>query len=152
MKRRAWIAAAAVLVVGVAAVAVFAGGSRAPSGDLVIPKGEIGAEARFYPYKSGKVTMEVLALKAPDGTIRTALNTCQVCYGSGRGYYTQEGDVLVCNNCGNRFQARQVELIKGGCNPVPVTKEYKSETSETIVISKAFLDEASVLFRNWKKR
>jgi len=40
--------------------------------------------------------MEVLALKAKDRTIRTALNTCQVCYASGKGYYVQEGDVLVC--------------------------------------------------------
>lgn len=36
-------------------------------------------------------------------TIRTAFNTCQVCYSSGRGYYVQEGNVLVCQNCGNRF-------------------------------------------------
>ena len=33
--------------------------------------------------------LEVLAVKAPDGTIRTAFNTCQVCYGSGRGLYRQ---------------------------------------------------------------
>jgi len=35
--------------------------------------------------------MEVLAVKAPDGTIRTAMNTCKICYDSGAGYYVQEG-------------------------------------------------------------
>lgn len=28
--------------------------------------------------------------------IRTAFNTCQVCYSSGKGYYVQSGNVLVC--------------------------------------------------------
>ena len=53
--------------------------------------------------------MVVLAFKASDDTIRTALNTCQVCYDSGRGYYVQEGDKLICQNCGNQFEADQVE-------------------------------------------
>ena len=45
--------------------------------------------------------MEIVAVKALDGSIRTAFNTCQVCYNSGRGYYQQEGNELVCQNCGN---------------------------------------------------
>ena len=61
-----------------------------------------------------------------------AFNTCQVCYDSGRGYYVQEGDVLVCQNCGNRFSAEQVELIKGGCNPVPIDSENKTDDGTTI--------------------
>ncbi|MCX7039609.1 MAG: Fe-S-containing protein, partial [Spirochaetes bacterium] len=93
-----------------------------------------------------------LAVRAPDATIRTALNTCQICYSSGRGFYTQQGDVLVCNNCGNRFKVSQVERIKGGCNPVPITGEWKTEEADFIVISKAFLEQAKPLFLNWKKR
>jgi hypothetical protein len=134
------------------ASAAFAGATLMPNGDLRIPKNEIGAEAKFYPYKAGSVAMEVLALKAPDGTYRTAFNTCQVCYASGRGYYTQKGSFLVCNNCGNRFLASQVELIKGGCNPVPITKEFKIEDADFITISKAILEEAKPLFLRWKKR
>jgi uncharacterized membrane protein len=96
--------------------------------------------------------MEVLALRAPDGTVRTALNTCQVCYSSGRGYYIQQGDVLVCQNCKNRFKAAQVELIKGGCNPMPITKDLKTETADTIVIPARVMKEAEFLFAHWKKR
>jgi len=135
-----------------AAGAAFADGSLTPAGDLKIPKKGIGEQAQFFPYKAGNVLMEVLAVRAPDGTIRTALNTCQVCYSSGRGYYTQKGDVLVCNNCGNLFRISQVEKVRGGCNPVPITKEWKTEDADSIVISKEFLEQAKPLFANWKKR
>jgi hypothetical protein len=130
---------------------IFAGGTITPAGDLKIPKKEVTAKAKFYGYKVGNVLIEVLALRAPDGTIRTALNTCQVCYDSGRGWYTQQGDFLVCNNCGNRFAARQVELIKGGCNPVPITRELKKEDAEFITIPKWIFEQARPLFLNWKK-
>ena len=139
----AWLLAAAGIV--------FAGGTITPAGDLKIPKQEITATAKFYGYKAGNVYMEVLALRAPDGTVRTAFNTCQVCYDSGRGYYTQEGEYLICNNCGNRFLARQVELIKGGCNPVPITKELKREDAEFIYIPKTVFEQARPLFLKWKK-
>jgi uncharacterized membrane protein len=133
------------------ATSAFAGGTVTPAGDLKIPKKEVTATARFYPYKVDGVLMEVLALRAPDGTVRTAFNTCQVCYASGRGYYTQKGEYLVCNNCGNRFLARQVELIKGGCNPVPITKDLKTEDADFVTIPKALLVEAKPLFLRWKK-
>jgi len=130
----------------------FAGGKILPNGDLQILKKEITATAKFYQYKIDGVLIEILALRAPDGTVRTALNTCQVCYSSGRGYYVQEGDVLVCQNCGNRFKASQVEIIKGGCNPVPITADLKTEDANTITIGKWLFSEAKPLFLKWKKR
>ena len=121
------------------------------SGDLKILKSEVSEIAKFYPYKVGRINMEVLAVKASDGTIRTAFNTCQVCFASGKGYYKQQGDELICQNCGNRFKIDQIEKIRGGCNPVPITKENKTEDEESIVISQAFMEEHKELFRNWKK-
>ena len=134
-----------------AANLAFAGGTITPAGELKIPKKEVTAIAKFYGYKVGNVQIEVLALRAPDGTIRTAFNTCQVCYDSGRGWYTQQGDFLICNNCGNRFLARQVELIKGGCNPVPITRELKREDAEFIYIPKGIFEQAKPLFLKWKR-
>ncbi len=121
-------------------------------GDLIIQKSEISETVKFYPYNIGKTNMEVMAVKASDGTVRIAFNTCQICYDSGRGYYKQEGDELVCQNCGNRFYIDQLEKIKGGCNPVPITKEYKSEDDESIIITQAFLEANKALFGNWKKQ
>jgi hypothetical protein len=121
------------------------------SGDLVIQIKDITETATFYPVTVDGVKMEAFAVKAPDGTIRTALNTCQVCYDSGRGYYKQEGDVLVCQNCGNRFRTSDVEKVKGGCNPVPVLEDDKVVTDSTITIPAGFLQKAKVLFANWKR-
>jgi uncharacterized membrane protein len=128
------------------------GNTAAPirDADLVIPVAEVTEAARFYPVEIEGTTLEVIAVEAADGTIRTAFNTCQVCYDSGRGYYKQDGGALVCQNCGNRFLPDQVELQSGGCNPVPIFPENKTVSDESITISEEFLGEARVIFSNWK--
>ena len=127
-----------------------AASEAAEGSDLVIPVGDISQKVTFYPMEADGTQLEVLAVKAPDGTIRTAFNTCQVCYDSGRGYYEQDGDVLVCQNCGNRFRMEQVEVVSGGCNPVPILDDNKTVDDTSITISSAFLSEAKALFANWK--
>ena len=120
--------------------------------DLKINISEISETAKFYPFKVVDTDMEVFAVKASDGTIRTAFNTCQVCYDSGRGYYVQEGKELVCQNCGNRFQLDQIELTNGvGCNPVPITGDNKTDDGKSITISGEYLQENVDLFANWDK-
>ncbi|QIB70746.1 DUF2318 domain-containing protein [Aminipila butyrica] len=118
---------------------------------LTIQTADITETATFYPLKIDDTAMEVLAVKAADGTIRTAFNTCEVCYGSGRGYYKQEGDTLVCQNCGNRFSTDQVEVQSRGCNPWPIFDENKTTTDDTITISYDFLSESKTAFENWKQ-
>lgn len=158
------IAAVGILVIAIAAFSIISSqgedqvGSNQSSaasatnenGDLEIPTADITEKATFYTYDELDSKMEVLAVKASDGTIRTAFNTCQVCYSSGRGYYVQEGDVLVCQNCGNRFSMDEVEVTRGGCNPVPIFEDQKEVTEETVIIPKEFLQEAEVIFENWK--
>jgi uncharacterized membrane protein len=119
--------------------------------DLVIPAAEVTENAVFYPIDIEGTRLEVLAVKAPDGTIRTAFNTCQVCSASGRGFYKQQGSVLICQNCGNRFRMSQVGLRSGGCNPVPIPAANKTVTDATITISKNFLKEAKVIFARWRR-
>ncbi len=125
----------------------------AASGDfgILIKKKDVGASASFIPYSYEGLKMEVIAVKASDGSIRTALNTCQVCYRSGRGFYKQEGDEFVCQNCGNRFKVDQVERIKGGCNPVPILGADKTDLGDSIGISKSYLASVSPYFAVWKK-
>lgn len=118
--------------------------------DIVIQVKDITDTPSFYPANINGTDLEVIAVKAPDGTIRTAFNTCQVCYNSGKGYYKVEGDQLVCQNCGNRFGVDDVEVTKGGCNPVPITNEYKTTNSENITISKDILAQAVTIFQKWK--
>jgi uncharacterized membrane protein len=118
--------------------------------DIVIQKDEVTDQATFIPYEAENVKMEIIAVKAPDDTIRTALNTCQVCFDSGRGYYEQVGDRLVCQNCGNQFKISQIEKQKNGCNPVPILADDKKEDGTTITISADFLEKNKELFANWK--
>ncbi len=118
--------------------------------DIVIQTKDITTTPSFYAAEINGTDLEVIAVKASDGTIRTAFNTCQVCYNSGKGYYNVVGNQLVCQNCGNRFSMDAVEVTQGGCNPVPITTDYKTVTEDTITISKDFLTEATVIFSNWK--
>lgn len=153
----------AIAVVCVAVIASFVGKGFGGKNDstasaqvistgeyLTIPTAEISTTASFYPIKVDGTDMEVLAVKASDGTIRTAFNTCQSCYTSGRGYYVQQGDDLVCQNCGFHFSPDEVEIQTGGCNPWPIFPENKTVTEDSIQISYDFLHESSFIFANWR--
>lgn len=120
--------------------------------DIVITKSDISDKAKFIAYRAGEVDMEVITVKASDGTIRTAFNTCQVCFDSGRGYYKQQGNELVCQNCGNRFKIDKVEKQKNGCNPVPIFDGNKKDDGTSITIPADFLEKSKDLFSNWKTR
>ena len=120
--------------------------------DLVIQLSDVSENAVFYPVDIDGTRLEVIAVRAPDGTVRTAFNTCQVCYGSGRGFYKQQGTVLVCQNCGNRYRMSQVEIRSGGCNPVPIFPQNKTVSGTTITVSKEFLKEAKSIFARWTRR
>jgi uncharacterized membrane protein len=119
--------------------------------DLVIQIADITENALFYPVDIDGMRMEVLAVKAPDGTIRTAFNACQVCYSSGRGHFVQSGTLLVCQNCGRRYRMSQVELQSGGCNPEPISSENKTVTASTITISREYLKRAKASFESRKR-
>lgn len=129
-----------------AGAVLFNDAQATASGDLKIPKNQITTKVKAIPYKAGKVKMEILAVKANDGSIRTVFNACQVCFDSGRGYYKQEGNELVCQNCGNRFNINNIEVVSGGCNPVPILKQNKKDDGKNIVISKKFIAKYKRLF------
>jgi uncharacterized membrane protein len=156
MFQKAGAAALSLLVFSVALAGCSGGDSASATApatvdaDLVIPVSEVSTDATFYPVEIEGTALEVIAVKASDGTIRTAFNTCQVCYDSGKGYYEQVGDQLVCQNCGNRFSMDSVEQQQNGCNPVAIGPDYKSVDGESITISKDFFAEAKGIFENWK--
>lgn len=85
------------------------------SEDLVIPLDKVTNNVTFYAVDVDGTEMEVMAVR-DSSKYKNSFNTCQVCYSSGRGYYQQEGNDLVCQNCGNSFTTDQVGLESGGCN------------------------------------
>ncbi len=114
--------------------------------EVVIIKSEITSSAQFYPILVNGIEMEVMAVRASDGTIRTAFNACVVCGSSGRGYYVQEGDEFICQNCGNRYKIDQIETERGGCNPAPIMGDEKIETEDTIIIPKETFEKYEGLY------
>jgi len=78
-------------------------------------------KARHFEHVDGKHTIRYFVLKSSDGIIRAAFDACDVCWPAGKGYF-QEGDSMVCRNCGRRFASVLVNEVKGGCNPAPLNR------------------------------
>ena len=120
-------------------------------GYLAIPIADLSQTASFYKADLDGTEVELVALKDSKGNLRTAFNACQVCYSSGRGYYRQEGEYLVCQNCGNSFTIDQVGIASGGCNPWPILDSDRTVTDDEIQISydvlKATADELPKFFQ-----
>lgn len=119
-------------------------------GALVIPVSDVTDDVSFFPVEVDDTEMEIIAVRDSAGAVRMAFNTCQVCYSSGRGYYVLQGDVLVCQNCGNRFTVDQVGIESGGCNPWPIFESDITVTDDSIEISYDFLKASQDIFANWK--
>ena len=78
-------------------------------------------KARHFEHVDGKFNIRYFILKSSDGIIRAAFDACDVCWPAGKGYY-QEGDHMVCRNCGRRFASVLVNEVQGGCNPAPLNR------------------------------
>ena len=94
------------------------------NGVLNIPVADINdGKAHYFKVKADDGIMtSFFVLKSSDGVIRAAIDACDVCYRSGKGY-VQEGDFMVCTNCGRRFASTRINEIKGGCNPAPLNRK-----------------------------
>ena len=78
-------------------------------------------KARHYEYKTREFTVKYFIIKSSDGVIRAAFDACDVCWPAGKGYF-QQGDAMVCRNCGRQFASVLVNEVKGGCNPAPLIR------------------------------
>jgi len=78
-------------------------------------------QAKHFEFKDGNRTIRYFVIKSADGVIRAAFDACDVCWPAGKGYY-QDGDDMVCRNCGRRFASNLVNEVQGGCNPAPLKR------------------------------
>ena len=109
-------------------------------GNIVIDTTNIGSKATFYNYNADGTTIRLFAVKASDGTIRMAFNTCQVCNPSPKAYFVQNGKNFICQNCKNSFATDNIGKERGGCNPIPITTDERIDGENTITITKQFIE------------
>jgi uncharacterized membrane protein len=101
------------------AVATNTPAAAAPeSRDIRISLSDLSSNAKFFDYKlSDNKPVRFFVIKSSDGVYRAALDACDTCYHAKKGYH-QEGDDMICNNCGLHFPSSQINEVHGGCNPV----------------------------------
>ena len=94
-------------------------------------------KARHFQHTAGEFNIKYFVLKSSDGIIRAAFDACDVCWPAGKGYF-QEGDYMVCRNCGRKFASVLVNEVKGGCNPAPLNRRV--ENGKVVIEVKDILD------------
>jgi uncharacterized protein YbaR (Trm112 family) len=102
-------------------------------------------QTQFYNVKmpDGK-TIYFFVVKDKNGIYRAAANACAVCFKTYKGF-RQEGDEIVCNNCGNRYPIEKIATEKGGCNPGPINPNLEVKNDQ-IIIKQSDLEQVLNLF------
>jgi uncharacterized membrane protein len=86
-------------------------------------------QARHYRFPEGGAELRFFVVRDLQGTLRVALDACEVCHDAGKGYRLERGAML-CLNCGRSFALSRVGVLVGGCNPHPLafTSDGRSVT------------------------
>lgn len=112
----------AALLVGAVAGFAFSLGKfekvKANGGVVSLPVSKLSdGKARFYKFQDGGKEIAFFAIKAADGSIKTAFDACDACYRDKKGY-EQQGDKMNCKNCNQKFAVNRLgPNATGGCNP-----------------------------------
>jgi uncharacterized membrane protein len=110
------------LLIGAVGVFAFSLGKyetvKTNGGFATIPVAKLAdGKAHFYKLEEGGKEITFFAVKAADGTVRTAFDACDSCYKSKKGY-EQQGDKMNCKNCNQKFAINRLgPNANGGCNP-----------------------------------
>jgi len=107
-----------------------------------IPLSELtDSSLHFYTANTGVTTLRFLVIHQTNGNYAVALDACQICGWSG---YRQEGQNVICRNCGATIYIPSIGE-KGGCNPIPVKSTVQN--GEVIVDLSALSDSAATVHK-----
>lgn len=100
---------------------------KANNGEVLINIQSVSdGKAHYYVYKDEGQEVKFFVVKSADGIIRAAFDACDVCFHSKKGY-SQDGEFMTCNNCGRKFHSNRINVIQGGCNPAPLSREERGD-------------------------
>jgi uncharacterized membrane protein len=110
--------------------------------DLVVSETTFtDGRARFYSYTTGAgQAIRFFVMKSADGVVRAAMDACIVCYRQRLGY-RQDGDQMICNKCGQAFASNRINVVTGGCNPVPLDREV---SAGQVIVRAASLEQNAI--------
>ncbi len=95
-------------------------------------------KVRHFEYKHApNQAVRFFIVRSSDGAFRAAFDACEVCYRAKKGY-VQDGNNLICINCGLKFRTDRINQATGGCNPVPLKITVQNDkilVNQTDVIS-----------------
>jgi high-affinity iron transporter len=152
-RQRRWSFAAAALCVAVVlsltAEYVYARAVNAPvhakmlvgqDGRVRIPLSELtDSSLHYYTADVDNTVIRFLVIHKTNGDYATALDACQICGAAG---YRQEGQNIICRNCGAAIYVPSIG-DSGGCNPIAVKSLV--EGGEVIVDLSALAKAASTI-------
>jgi high-affinity iron transporter len=152
-RQRRWSFAASslclVVLLTLAAAFVYARVSAAPvqatrlaarHNQVRIPLPELmDSSLHFYTVEMNGNVFRFLVIHKHDGDYGTALDACQICGAQG---YRQEGQNLICRNCGAAIYIPSVG-DSGGCNPIGVKSHV--EEGEVVVDLSALANAGSLV-------
>lgn len=95
---------------------------KVENGLVTIPLDQVNdGKAHYFSYDAQGKTIKFFVIRSNDGVIRAAFDACDVCFPERKGY-SQDGDFMICINCGQRFHTSRINVVKGGCNPAPLRR------------------------------
>jgi len=100
---------------------------KAQNGEVRIDLARVSdGQAHYFTHEANGKKIDFFVVKSVDGVMRAAFDACDVCYREKKGY-RQEGNFMVCNNCGMKFRSDLVNEVKGGCNPAPLNRQVDGD-------------------------
>ena len=112
----------------------------AENNQVRIPLSELtDSSLHFYMADVNGTVIRFLVIHKTNGDYATALDACQICGTSG---YRQEGQNIICRNCGAAIYVPSIG-DSGGCNPIAVKSQV--EGGEVIVDLSALARAASTI-------
>ena len=91
--------------------------------------------ARFYRYTSAEHReIRFFVIRTSDGVVRVALDACDACFRSRRGF-RQSGDKMVCNNCGGGLRSVDINVSAARC--LPRTLDHSIEGDQVVITAAA---------------
>jgi hypothetical protein len=113
------------------------------AGRIVLPQDDHNDnQAHYYnvALANGSIVY-FFVVQDKSGTYRAAANACQVCHDANMGF-RQEGNYMVCNTCGNKYPLEKIATEKGGCNPIPISPDLKTENGNLVINQSDFAEAA----------